>query len=348
MRCRWMLSFALVGSAALARAEKPTLVDHPESFEFKLGDQTVAKYQFAGTVQLEKSAGTKPLAKPFLWPLLAPNGTPVTRAWPIDRKNPDKTDHYHQKSAWFCHGDVIPEGIDLKGKHAVDFWSEGAGHGRIVHVKGRTERLKSGPGVPEYVWLAIREWNEWQMADGRKILDEERFIGVQELLGGRLFTFICKLTANDYPITFGDTKEGSFGVRVNDAMRTEIASGGTVTSSDGTTATAPKKDNLVMWGKLADWHDYSGTVNGKQAGIAIFDHPSNPSRAAWHTRGYGLMAANPFGRAKSGFPAMKGRTDLVKLEKGKSLTLTYAIFVHDGDVKSGKVAEAYALFKNQK
>jgi len=338
-----MLSFAALGLAALARADNPTIANHPESFEFKLGEQTVAKYQFAGTVQLEKSAGTKPLAKPFLWPVLAPNGTPVTRAWPIDRKNPDKTDHYHQKSAWFCHGDVIPEGIDLKGKHAVDFWSEGAGHGRIVHVKTASAKSNAGASVATVV-----TWNEWQMADGRKILDEQRVISLEEVLGGRLFTFICTLTANDYPITFGDTKEGSFGVRVNDAMRTEIASGGTVTSSDGTTATAPKKDNLVMWGKLADWHDYSGTVNGKQAGIAIFDHPSNPSRAAWHTRGYGLMAANPFARTKSGFPAMKGKTDLVKLEKGKSLTLTYAIFVHDGDVKIGKVAEAYALFKNKK
>lgn len=333
---RFVIPLIAFAAPAIAAAGDVSIQPHAESADFKIDGQTVARYQFAGTVQLEKSAGTKPLAKPFLWPVLAPNGAPVTRAWPIDRTGPDKTDHYHQKSAWFCHGDIIPEGVDLKGKHAVDFWSEAAGHGRIVHVKLEPGKTAHGP--------SIVTWNEWQTADGRKILDEERTISLRELLGGRLFTFQCKLTASVCPIVFGDTKEGSFGVRVNDAMRTEIASGGTVTSSDGTVATAPKKDNLVMWGKLADWHDYSGTVNGKQAGIAIFDHAGNPSRAAWHTRGYGLMAANPFGRAKSGFPAMKGKTDLVRLDKGKSLTLTYAIFVHDGDAKSGKVADAYAAF----
>ena len=45
-------------------------------------------------------------------------------------------DHPHQKSAWFCHGDVIPEGIELKDKikgvAGVDFWSEAPGHGKIV------------------------------------------------------------------------------------------------------------------------------------------------------------------------------------------------------------------------
>ena len=332
MRC-W-LSLSLFVACHFANAADPRLEKNKDAFEFKIGKETVAKYQATGSVQLEKGEGTKPLAKPFLWPVLAPNGVPVTRAWPMDRSGPDKTDHFHQKSVWFCHGDVIPEGIDLKGKHAVDFWSEAAGHGRIVCTEASI-----GKGAQ----LATK--NEWQTADGEKILDEVRIIALSEVAGGRLFTFECKLTASVCTITFGDTKEGSLGVRVNDAMRTEVATGGTVTSADGTVAAAPAKDNLPMWGKLADWHDYSGTVNDKQAGIALFDHPKNPSRAAWHTRGYGLMAANPFGRDKSGFPIYKGNTDLVKIEKGKSLTFQYAIFVHDGDAKAGKVAEAYETFK---
>ena len=52
-----------------------------------------------------------------------------------------------------------------------------------------------------------------------------------------------------------------------------------------------------MWGKIADWNDYSGEVNGKPVGIAIFADPKNKYLSAWHTRAYGLMAANPFGRA---------------------------------------------------
>jgi len=330
---RWLPALAVLLLPGAAFAADVTVVKGKDTVDFKLGQQTIAKYQYAGTVQVEKGEGTKPLAKPFLWPVLAPNGMPVTRAWPMDRTGPDKTDHFHQKSVWFCHGDVIPEGIDLKGKHAVDFWSETAGHGRIVC----TELTAESNGVTSR--------NEWQTADGVKILDEDRRVTCLASETGRLFVFECKLTASACNITFGDTKEGSFGVRVNDAMRTEIATGGAVTSSDGSTATAPIKDNLPMWGKFADWHDYSGTVGGKTGGIAIFDHPKNPSRAAWHTRGYGLMAANPFGRAKSGFPALKGNTDLVTIEKGKSLTFKYAVYVHDGDAGAGKVAEMYEVFK---
>jgi hypothetical protein len=56
------------------------------------------------------------------------------------------------------------------------------------------------------------------------------------------------------------------------------------------------------------------------------------------------MAANPFGREHAGFPDTKGKTDLVKIEKGGHLKLRYGIYVHDGDAAAGKVAEAYGAF----
>ena len=86
------------------------------------------------------------------------------------------------------------------------------------------------------------------------------------------------------------------------------------------------------------------TVDGKTVGIAILADPKNPYPTCWHARGYGLMAANPFGRGKSGFPAMKGRTDLVKLAKGEHLRLRYGLLLHAGDVNDGKVAEHYEEF----
>jgi hypothetical protein len=98
------------------------------------------------------------------------------------------------------------------------------------------------------------------------------------------------------------------------------------------------------WGKQSKWCDYSGPLDGKTAGIAIFDHPGNVAPACWHVRAYGLMAANPFGRDKSGFPDRKGKTDLVRLAKGDKLKLTYGLLLHDGDVKTGDVAGRYAAF----
>src|SRR5438270_8257923 len=95
---------------------------------------------------------------------------------------------------------------------------------------------------------------------------------------------------------------------------------------------------------LADWCDYSGTVDGQLVGIALFDDPANRPRACWHSRGYGLMAANPFGRKASGFPAMQGRDDVAKLAKGEHLKLRYGLFLHAGDATEGKLAEAFAAF----
>lgn len=344
MRCHWPIA-ALLLAAPAARADDISIVKTTEVIEFK-NDQghTVAKYHVGPGV-----------AKPFLWPVLAPGNVPVTRAWPVEKGVPGDvtTDHVHQKSAWFCHGDVIPEGIELKtkttekGGKGVDFWSEAKDkdgtprHGKIVCVKVG-EPKRHGPGH-----VSIATWNEWKTPDGVKILDEERTIHFRELPSGRLFAFECKLTASVCPVAFGDTKEGSFGVRVHDAMRTQQPTGGVVTSADGKSVKAPAKGTLPVWGHPADWHDYAGTVDGKTVGVAVFDHPGNPARALWHTRDYGLMAANPFGRNGSGFPSQKGKTDLFRIEKGKDATFRYAVYAHAGTAAEGKVAEAYEAFKKK-
>ena len=56
------------------------------------------------------------------------------------------------------------------------------------------------------------------------------------------------------------------------------------------------------------------------------------------------MAANPFGREKSGFPRVKGNNDLVHLKKGEHLQLRYGMLLHTGDAVSGEVAAAYKRF----
>ena len=116
---------AVVASAAVAApalADGITAAKTKEAVEFKDGDKLVTKYLIGPDVP-----------KPHLWPLHAPDGTPVTAHSPAD--------HKHQKSVWFCHGDVIPDGIELKTQssdkrvHGVDFWSEAKGHGKIVCVE---------------------------------------------------------------------------------------------------------------------------------------------------------------------------------------------------------------------
>jgi hypothetical protein len=338
MRCLLTL-LTLAAVPPFAAADDVSIVAGKDAIEFKAGSAVVAKYAVAESV-----------AKPYLYPVLAPSGTPLTRGYPVEKAPGDATtDHVHQKSVWFCHGDVIPEGIELKVKSAnkadkgVDFWSEakdkdGPRHGKIKCVKvGKpTQHAKNHASIETH--------NEWLSPDGLKIMDEVRVIHFVDTKEGRLFAFDITLKASVCPITFGDTKEGSFGIRVNDALRPSQATGATVTTADGKSFAPPVKDNLPIWGHPTDWIDYSGKFDGKEVGIAVFDHPKNP-RSNWHVRAYGLNAANPFGRDHSGFPSQKGKDDLLKIAKGGEMKLKYGAYAHDGDAKVGKVAEAFAEFK---
>jgi hypothetical protein len=322
-------ALALCGPARAADPTSVTAKAHEGRIDLYAGTQLVATYHHG-----------KGVPKPYLWPLHAPGGVPVTRAWPIVQDQEGGTnDHVHQKSAWFCHGDVIPEGITVpkaRGVEGVDFWAEGPNHGVIACLRAAVSRTG-----------AITADNEWRSADGKKVLDERQSVALHDLGGAYLVVVTSELTASAAPVAFGDTKEGSFGVRVSDQLlvkhrdrnRKEIANPKSVIrNADG------KTTEKECWGQASAWCDYSGEVGGKAVGVAVFADPANPHPTCWHVRDYGLLAANPFGREKSGFPAMKGRTDLVKLGQGERLKLRYGIYLHAGNAEAGKVAEAFEKF----
>jgi hypothetical protein len=310
--------------AAPAEAGSVDIRVRPDHVDFLVGKDLVTRYH------------TGPdLAKPYFWPVHGPGGLPLTRAWPMEKATPGgSTDHPHQKSGLFCHGDIIPQGVELTrqipGIEGVDFWSEARGHGRIVCTKVGTPRLDGRHG-------RITTHNEWRTADGRKALDEVRTIHLYDFGATRLLVLDIDLEASAAPLIFGDTKEGSMGVRINDRIRAEHGKG-KIENADG------KTGERQCWGRVSAWCDYSGPMDGRVVGLAMLDDPANPYPACWHVRGYGLMAGNPFGRAKSGFPAMKGRTDLVRLAKGEHLKLRYGLLLHPGDAKDGRVAEYYQRF----
>ncbi|HXG09224.1 MAG TPA: PmoA family protein [Gemmataceae bacterium] len=315
-----------------AEPQNVTITVSDDHIDFLAGKELIGRYNKGPNV-----------AKPYMWPVHGPGGVPLTRAWPMMQGQPgESTDHVHQKSLWFCHGDVIPEGIPIKekikGVEGVDFWSENKGAGRIVCTRVETPTMAKNHG-------RVTTSNEWRTADGQKILDEQRTIHLYDLGDAKLFVFDIELHASVCPITFGDTKEGSFGIRINDAIREEMVIDKKRVKGPGQIENAEGKiGEKQCWGQVSAWCDYSGPLEGKTVGLAILADPANPVPSCWHARGYGLMAANPFGRSGSGFPAMKGKTDLVKLEKGGRLKLRYGVLLHPGDAKTGKVAEYFERF----
>ena len=316
----WISALALLALVLPAQAQGGKKVQikvdtKKHLFEFYIGDELVTRYL------------TDDLAKPIFWPLNAPGGIALTRNYPPPEGQ--AKDHPHQKSAWFCHGDVFPEDFKLtskiKGVEGVDFWSEAKGHGEIITTNAFIEDGKR-----------VKLSHRWSSDDGI-IMDEARTITLHDLGKARLIVVNIDLHASVCPITFGDTKEGTFGIRINDVINAAKGKG-KIQNADG------KIGEKECWGQRSAWCDYSGPIDGKVVGLAIFDDPKNIP-ACWHVRGYGLMAANPFGRAKEAkFPGVKGNNDLVRLKKGEHLQLRYGMLLHTGDAVSGEVAEHYKRF----
>ncbi|MBX3450223.1 MAG: PmoA family protein [Planctomycetaceae bacterium] len=120
------------------------------------------------------------------------------------------------------------------------------------------------------------------------------------------------------PLAFGDQEEMGFGVRLATPLIEK--NGGAITNSTGLVTAAR------TWGQVAEWCDYSGTSEDRPVGITVVAGPDNFRESWWHNRDYGLMVANPFGRA-----AMKqGLASTVTVKPGESLRLRFVAIVHDG------------------
>lgn len=310
------LSFGFLALFAIALvAARGTAADHVAVQPTETGVNITLDGQ-PFTTYLFKSG-----AKPILWPIVGPTGKEMTRAYPMRKGNPEeKMDHIHHRSLFFTHGDV----------NGIDFWAETA------KVQGTTEHRKLVKAEGGDVGTIVTQ-NDWVGPDGKKVLEDERRLKFGGDKNVRWIDFDITLKATEGPVTFGDTKEGSFGIRVPATMKVDAKKGGEIVSSEGL-------KNGEAWGKSAAWVDYHGPVEGETLGIAVLNHPSSFRYPTyWHVRTYGLYAANPFG-LKS-FGADKDGTYV--LEKGQSLNLRYLVIFHKGDEKEAKIADAFQAFAGE-
>ena len=261
-------------------------------------------------------------SKPIIYPLLGPDGVKMTRDYPMQPDSQGEAhDHPHHRSLWFTHGEV----------NGVDFWAENDPHGMIVHQE--FTQLKAGrPAI-----IAAR--NIWKTADGKPVLSERSrfsFHGGPDL---RWLDCDFALTAEFGDVHFGDTKEGSFGMRIAESMKIDAKRGGYCVNNLG------DRDGEA-WGKAAAWVDYVGPIGDKTYGVAMLCHPSSfhyPNR--WHVRSYGLFAANPFGTYH--FTGAEQPGDGVRLKQGESIQLRYRILMHRGDTHTAQVAQHFEQYAQQ-
>jgi hypothetical protein len=257
----------------------------------------------------------RPYVRPFFYPVMAADGTPVTE------DHYGQKEHPHHQSLWVGHGEV-----------------NGADHWALSGEKTPKQRhLKFDQVSGDTIVEAL----EWEGKDHQPILHERRtmrFMAFPDKSRGIEFTL--EFTPTEGPVTFADTKEaGLVAIRMNDQIPKNKAVLTNSTGAHGEKAT---------WGKPADWCDISGKIDGKEYGIAAFDSPQNPLHPQqWHVREYGLLAANPFGLSYYDRKVKKHTGDFV-MPPGKTVTFRYLVVVHEGDAASAKLPEKYERFASGK
>ncbi|MBN1589581.1 MAG: PmoA family protein [Pirellulales bacterium] len=322
-RISFVCLFAFALSAQTVRAEdaQPAHVTAAQSPD---GSKVVIQIDGQPFAEYLTRSGNKPI----VWPIIGPTGKPMTRQWPMAESEPgERKDHCHHRSLWFTHGDV----------NGYDFWLEpkpGKKNERAGSIEHRKFlKIESGKSA------VVKTSNDWLDPTGKKILQDERTLRFGGDADSRWIDFDITLEAADRPVTFGDTKEGSMGIRVAASIKPDAKLGGRLVNSEG-------QVDGKAWGKRAAWVDYTGPLGDETVGICLMNHPSSfryPTH--WHARTYGLCSANPFGW--SDFERDESVDGSYTIPAGQSITLRYRIFFHKGAARPAMLQDAFKEYVKQ-
>ena len=259
--------------------------------------------------------------KPVLYPVIGPHGIGMTRNYPFKEVEGEAKDHVHHASLWFTHGEV----------NGISFWHNAKNTGKIIPAE--LVRAKGGRRG------SIVSKNNWVGPDGKVICTDRTSISFHKAFGGTFVSYTVTVHASEGDVTFGDTKEGSMGIRTHPNLR--LTNGKGVTTANGHALNSAGHKDKELWGKRAKWVDYWGKIDDHTVGVAIFDHPDNLRHPTWwHARDYGLIAANPFGIHN--FEGKKKGVGDFKLKKGEEQQFRYGILFHEGDAQAADIVGSYA------
>ncbi len=297
--------------------------------------------------------------KPILYPLIAPDGTTLTRG------NPplpgERVDHPHHAGLWFNYSNV----------NNIDYWNNSDAikpqarakygsidHDRIVSAKSGTT---SGELTTQSTWYPAADVPS--VASNRQppvIHQTTRYVFSKLTVGGhpaRAIDLTVTLRALTQ-VAFHDDKDGLLGLRVAHFLESPTEKGGVFLDANGVPTKVAAADTAgatgvyhtsegisgdAVWSTRARWCELSGTTpDGKIETIAIYDHAGNPGYPTyWHARGYGLFAANPL--APHSFDPKAAPMNFT-LDKGASATFRYRVLFLSAtatDAEMDRAADAF-------
>ena len=251
------------------------------------GEKVIAEFSHTQT----------PQGRPFICNIHTLDGIKVTRNYPITDK--DQDDHPHHQGLFHTFSQL----------NGIDFW----------HMKGMAKhRLFTVPpkdGNP----ASFSAESVYLDRDGETpLLKETMSYGFHITSQGLLITINAIIEAEAEKVIIGSKEEGGIAIRVASDLR--VQKGGKMIDNKG------RKGGKAIWGKAARWVDNSGKKKGRWVGATLFASHSDLGVFHWHSRDYGLIAANPFG------PLNKAPDRILK--KGEKLSFNYGLMVHSHEQAS--------------
>src|SRR5262245_48918109 len=190
------------------------------------------------------------LDKPVFYPVMSPNGARVNREYPMVEKVPgESSDHPHHQSLFFTYDEV----------NGTNFWNPDRTGRRIQ------QRSISAAGN------ALRGLLDWKDKDGQVVLEETKTVTFSGTANAFVMDHDITLKATRVPVSMGDTKEGAFGLRLNDTLKEDGGSGRYINAEGLETEKG-------VWGKTSPWVAIRGAVKDttgeKPVTVVIFAHPA--------------------------------------------------------------------------
>lgn len=291
------------------------------------------------------------IKKPVLYPLVTPAGTKITRKFPLEPSTGERVDHPHHVGIWFNYGDV----------NGLDFWNnsdsikvaERERYGTIVHKSIESVEDGDDQGV-------LKVTMDWNTPGGKTLIEESTTFVFRGRDSVYSIDRITRLTATSEDVLFKDNKEGVLGIRVTRALELPSEKPGIFTDANGNPTPVAVLDNegvngnyinadgvegLATWGKRSNWVNLYSHIGDEKIALAILDHKSNVGYPTyWHSRGYGLFAANPLGQAVFS----DGKEELgFRLKKGESTTFRHRIVVANGELAPQDLNAMFEAFSAQ-
>jgi hypothetical protein len=302
-----------------ASGEPVEFKSHDNRIDVSIGHKTFTTYFYLPNV-----------AKPYMMPLRTASGVVVTRGFPVENDvsaGDPKASSFepHQRPLYWGHGNI--DGLDFWQESVFDHYytdhqNQAYGHAKLLTIKTEADSITAD--------FSLRDASEREIAKERQSF---HFGGE-----GQVRTLDCEFTlmATAGPLVFGDTKEGSFGIRLTPDLS---GAGANMTNSEGA------RGEKEIWGKSANWVSYQGQVGGQPVTVTMFDHPSSFRHpTTWHARAYGLFAANPF--ATREFTRDPNKDGSWTIGGDEKIVFKYRVVIADGKQSPQEIAKAYTEYSS--